>query len=155
MKRNKSVTGSVSVLHSHNKVDLKAKTKRHYLRYLCQHPDYVTEMNDDNSFTVGTSSIAAQKRDPEIQITNIQSQLHFLKREGQNRFNGADRRILKYRPDKRTRVPIAELEMELLILNQARSSMDTLPEETEFKPGVSKRAEMVVRDVIAKQTGIG
>ncbi len=95
------------------------------------------------------------KRDLEIQITKTQTQLHFLKREGQYRINGADGRILKYRPDKRTRAQISELEKELLTLNQARASLDVLHEEVEAEPRVSKRAKIVVRDVVAKQAGVG
>ncbi len=112
-------------------------------------------MYEDNSSTVSNTSIAAQKGDLQVQNTNTQTQLHFLKREGQYRINGADGRILKYRPDKRTRGQISELEKELLTLNQARASLDILPEEQEMEPRVSKRATIVVRDVVAKQVGIG
>ena len=81
--------------------------------------------------------------------------MQFLRREGQYRINGADGRILKNRPRKRTRAQITEFGKELLILNQARSSLDILSEETKLEPRESKRATMVVRDVIARQTGIG
>ena len=95
-------------------------------------------MFDDNSSTFSNQSIAAQKRDLEIQITNTQTQLHFMKRMGQYRINGADGRILKYRPDKRTRAQISELEKEFLALNQTRASLDVLHAEAEAEPRVSQ-----------------
>ena len=40
-------------------------------------------------------------------------------------------------------------------MNQARASLDVLHEEVEAEPRVSKRAKIVVRDVVAKQAGVG
>ncbi len=50
---------------------------------------------------------------------------------------------------------MAEFEKELLVLNQAWSSLDILGEETELEPRVSKRARIVARDVVPRQTGMG
>ncbi len=61
---------------------------------------------------------------------------------------------MKYRPDKRTRAQISELEKELLTLNKARASLAVLREDEETEPRVSKRAKIVVRDVVAEQSGV-
>ncbi len=155
-KGNKTIGRSVKTLHSFKKADSNEneincvnssvpflKTKR------------LIKMFDDNYSVNSNASIQAQKKDLEIQISNVQNQLLFLKREGQYRINSADGRILKYRPDKRTRGQIYELEKELLTLNQARTSLDILPEEQEPEPRVSKRLKIIVRDVVAKQRGMG
>ena len=123
-------TSSVNAPRSQNQVS-------HFNSSALQIPKHclkVSKMKNDNSSTVSTSSIAAQKRDLEAQITHIQHQLHFIKREGQYRINGMDGRILKYWPDKRTRSQITVLEKELFALNQARSSLVIIPEEIEVEP---------------------
>ena len=154
-KANKAVTRPVNALHSQRKVWLKSNQKLQLPNAISYSViSKTTKMNEDNSSTVSTSSVAAQKRDLEVQITNIETQLHFLKRESQYRINSVDGRILKYRQDKRTRTQIAEYEKELLVLNQARSSLDILGKETELEPTVSKRAEIVVRDVVSIQIGM-
>ncbi len=105
-RENKTDARSVDTKNSRIKVHSKpdSKTSRSNLKHL-QVIAKVTMMNDDSLSTVSSSSIAAQKRDLEIQIANIQSQLHFLKREGQYRVNSVDDRILKYRPDSREQGP--------------------------------------------------
>ncbi len=78
-------------------------------RYLSEKLSKVIMNNQseaDNSSGVSYSTIQDQKRDLEVQITHIQQQLHHLKREGQFRINETTGRILKYRPDKRTRTQI-------------------------------------------------
>ncbi len=42
-----------------------------------------------------------------------------------------------------------------MALNQARASLDILGEDTELEPRISKKAKIVVRDVVSRQIGIG
>ncbi len=73
----------------------------------------------------------------------------------QYRINSVDGGFLRYRPSKLKRAPISEYVKELLTLNQATTSLDIRSEEPAIEPRVSKRAKLVVRNVVAKQFGIG
>ncbi len=87
-KASKVIKRPVTTLHSQNEAGLRPNQK-HFLSKVNSSSVILKfeEMNDDISSTVRTSSIAAQKRDLEVQIGNKQQQIHFLKREGQCRTN--------------------------------------------------------------------
>ncbi len=110
---------------------------------------------DDTNSEISNSSIADKKKDLVIQISLLKARLHHLSRDGKYRLQESTGRVLKYRPDKKTRQAIADLKHELEALSDAISNLDNIPEEAELIRQVARDAKVVVRDVIAKQVGFG
>ena len=110
---------------------------------------------DETSSEISNTSVTDKKNDLEFQILLLQARLHHLTRDGQYRLQESTGRVLKYRPDKTTRQAIADLKQELEALNDGKSTLDNVPEQAQLIRPVAGDAKVVVRDVVAKQVGLG
>ncbi len=112
------------------------------------------QQDADNSSGVSMATIKDQKGNLELKHAIFQQQLHHLKNEGQFRISYNTGRILKYRPDKRTRNQIDEVIKELGHLNHARASLDIILEEPGQEGTVSRISKLFARDITVTQSGM-